>query len=69
MIKSLLLKLAVALYKKYILPEILNNADKALNNMAERIVRSEMNPIDVNTINEIKQEARQTVEYIFNRFN
>jgi len=62
MIQKLIFQLALALFKAYLLPALKSKSHKLLNTMSDNVMGSEYNPIDKDTVGDIRKHADKAID-------
>ncbi len=62
------IQLAIYLFKTYLLSTIRVKQGAALNKMSDRIVESKRNPINYDTIGDVREKADKALDEIFSEF-
>jgi hypothetical protein len=65
MIQKLLLQLAITLFRQFLLPKIKVRSYKILNDMSDKVMDSDYNPVDKETIGDIRQHADDALDKLF----
>lgn len=66
--KNILRKIAMILFKAYLLPGLKDKSKLILNGMSDKVIESEFNPISVETIGDIRKHADKAIDDLFEDF-
>ncbi len=68
MYQKLLIQLAIYLFKTYLLPRFRIRQGLALNKMSDKVVASKRNPLDFDTVGDVREHADEALKEIFEEF-